>query len=383
MMSSLNLRSPKKLERVFVRVFFLTSIAGSANEIRKDYLIDRWTIIATARKRRPSDFKKPERKAQSGVCALEPGNEHMTPAAVLLYLPTRKGIKKERDSDDLRPKNWLIRCVPNLYPAVFPPKSGQSFGLERGTLARASAVGHHEVLIESPNHDEHPGVARISQLIHVINAYIDRTRELSSKSYVKYVSIFRNHGSEAGASLSHAHTQLIATPMIPALVGKELRASRESYKKQESCAFCDIIEQEVQSQRFIWKNEDFVVFAPWASVHPFEFWIFPKRHQCCLLDMSQAEVESFAKTMRVSLGGLRALLDDPPYNFGIHQMTSGACDYYHWHLEVYPRLSIWAGFEKNTGMFINVVTPEDAATHMREATTEEEKKLSAAPIEHS
>jgi len=355
----------------------LSTATPIANEIRRDYLIDRWTVIATQRKKRPTDFKRTiEEKKQGGVCALEPGNEHLTPPAVLVYLASNGGVRKEKDVNGFRHKNWLVRCVPNLYPAFTPPKEGKWLGLERGVFTRASATGHHEVLIESPNHDEHPGVARTSQLVHVINACIDRLRELSSKPYVTYVSIFRNHGLEAGASLSHAHTQLIATPIMPSIVEEELKASRESFKKNEACAFCEIIGKEEQSPRFIWKNRQFVAFAPWASVHPFEFWIFPKKHECCLLDLSQSEIAALAKTMRICLGGLRSLLEDPPYNYGFHQVTAGAHDQYHWHLEVYPRLSIWAGFEKSTGMFINVVSPEDAATSLREATLEEEKRLS-------
>jgi len=347
-----------------------------ANELRKDYLLDRWVVIATQRKKRPTDFKQRlEEKRQAGVCALEPGNEHMTPPAVLVYLPTNGGIRKDRDLNGFRHKNWIVRCVPNLYPAFTPPKEGEWLGLESGLFTRASATGHHEVLIESPKHHEHPSVAKVSQLIHVINAYLDRIQELSSKPYVKYVSVFRNHGLEAGASLSHAHTQLIATPIMPKIMEEELKASKEFYNKNYGCTFCEIIEQEEQSPRSIWKNKHFVVFAPWASVHPFEFWVFPKRHQCCLLDLSRSEVEALAKTMRVCLGGLRTLLGDPPYNFGFHQITCGARDYYHWHLEVYPRLTIWAGFEKSTGMFINVVSPEDAAKHLREAMLEEEKKI--------
>jgi len=348
----------------------------AANELRKDYLLDRWVVIATQRKKRPTDFRQRlEEKRQTGVCALEPGNEHMTPPAVLVYLPTNSGIRKDRDLNGFRHKNWIVRCVPNLYPAFTPPKEGEWLGLESGVYTRASATGHHEVLIESPRHDEHPGVAKVSQLVHVINAYVDCLRELSSKPYVKYVSVFRNHGLEAGASLSHAHTQLIATPIMPKIIEEESKASKEFFKKNEACLFCEIIRQEEQSPRFIWKNEHFVVFAPWASVHPFEFWVFPKRHQCCLLDLSGSEVKALARTMRVSLGGLKTLLNDPPYNFGFHQITCGARDYYHWHLEVYPRLTIWAGFEKSTGMFINVVSPEDAAKHLREAMLEEEKKI--------
>lgn len=347
---------------------------SETNELRKDYLLDRWVVIAAQRKKRPTDFMKSVEKRQEGVCALCPGNEHMTPPAVLLYLSKNGGIIKSKDKNGVRLKNWLVRVVSNLYPAFTPPEKEEKTTVRSGfTLERAT--GHHEVLVESPTHNEHLGVARVSQAVHVVNAYIDRLHELSSKSYVKYVSIFRNHGVEAGASLSHAHTQLIATPFIPKIVEEELKASKTLFKKKKQCVFCGTINKESRSARFIWQNDDFTVFAPWASVHPFEFWIFPKEHQCCLLDLSKAQVKTLAEAIRVALGSLNTMLNDPPYNFGFHQMTTGACKYYHWHLEVYPRLSIWAGFEKSSGMFINVVSPEDAAKHLREATREEEKKV--------
>jgi UDPglucose--hexose-1-phosphate uridylyltransferase len=344
--------------------------------MRKDYLIDRWTVIAAARKKRPTDFKRaPQESKQTSVCALDPGNEHMTPPAVLVYLPTHGGIKKDKDQDGTRHKNWLIRCVPNLFPAFTPPQAGYRAKPAEEMLVHINANGHHEVLVESPKHDNHLGVAGIPQVMLVVNAYIDRLRELSRKPYVRYVSIFRNHGLEAGASLSHAHSQIMATPIIPKTVEEELKASREFFEKNQRCAFCEILQREEQSPRLIWKNQDFTILAPWASIHPFEFWIFPRKHQCCLLDLSRSEVESLAKTMRISLGGLRMLLDDPPYNFGFHQITAGASNCYHWHLEVYPRLSIWAGFEKSTGMYINVVSPEDAAQNLKEAFAAEERKL--------
>jgi len=346
-----------------------------ANEMRKDYFLNRWVVIAKQRRRRPTDFVRRAVGREAGECALCPGNERMTPPAVLVYLPSDKGVRRDRDENGSRHRNWLIRCVPNLYPAFTPPRKREEFEV-RGDFEVARATGHHEVVVESPRHGEHPGVARVSQLVYVVDAYVDRLRELCSKPYVRYVSVFRNHGLEAGASLSHAHTQLITTPTVPRVVGEELRAGREAWKKSDSCVFCEVLGKEKSGPRFVWESRDFVVFAPWASVHPFEFWLFPKRHQCCLLDLTKAEVKALAEVLRVSLGALNGLLKDPPYNFGFHQIcAAGASDYYHWHLEVYPRLSIWAGFEKSTGTFINVVSPEDAAESLREAATEEKKKL--------
>ena len=347
----------------------------SANELRKDYLLDRWVVVAAARKRRPTDFVKKDRREKAGVCPLCPGNEHMTPPAVLVYVPSNGGIRRERDQDGLRHKNWLVRCVPNLYPA-FTPSSGQEKARVKESPVLVRAIGHHEVLVESPRHDEHPGVARIPQLVHVIEAHLDRLNELSAKPYVKYVSIFRNHGLEAGASLSHAHTQLIATPLVPRIMTEELGASRRYWTKNRQCAFCEILTKEKDSPRFIWENESYVAFAPWASVHPLEFWILPKSHQSRLSDVSRKEIEDLAVALRACLGGLRSLLNDPPYNFGFHIAPNKEDSaHYHWHLEVYPKLTIWAGFEKSTGMFINVVPPEDAAENLREAVLKETKSL--------
>ena len=346
----------------------------ASNEVRKDYLLNRWVVIAKERKKRPIDFVKKEIAKKQGVCPLCPGNEHMTPPAVLVYLSSNGEIRKERDQNGLRHKDWLVRVVPNAYPAFTPPN--EENGITKESPAFARAVGHHEVIIESPFHDEHPGAARVSQLVHVINAYLDRLTDLSGNSYVKHVSIFRNHGREAGASLSHAHTQLIATSFIPRILEEELEASKSFWTQNRECLLCDVLAKEREGPRFIWENSSFVVFAPWASVNPLEFWVLPKRHQSNMLSMSGSEVEDLAETMRVCLGGLKALLNDPPYNFGFHTLLKeDARDCYHWHLEVYPRLAIWAGFEKSTGMFINVISPEDAAAELKKAVKAEKKGL--------
>lgn len=339
------------------------------NELRKDYLLNRWVVIATERGRRPTDFAKPKTEsAQNAVCPLCAGNEHLTPPAVLLYLKSDGEIVKDKDTERFRHKNWLIRSIPNLFPAFAPPKDSTITGQIMKSHNYGLAVGHHEVLVESPVHDEDPADAELSQLALLINAYIDRLRDLSAKQYVRYVSIFRNYGKEAGASLSHAHSQIIATPVIPRTVVEELSSSSDYWNENGKCAFCDILKKEIESPRLVQENSDFVVFAPYASVNPMEFWIAPKKHDSNLLSLNQTEIESFAKTLKTSLKGLKDLVNDPPYNYGIHlSLDKDTRKYYHWHLEVYPQLSIWAGFEKNTGMHINTVRPETAAAELKKA----------------
>jgi len=337
-----------------------------ANEMRKDYLLDRWVIIAPHRKKRPTDLVKKREEERKGTCPFCPGNEQMTPPATLVYLPTPKGIKKEKDGKGKVHKGWLVRCFSNLYPALSPPAERMESPKGKSDFTSAEAIGHHEILVESPDHDEHPGVARVSQLIHVINASLDRVRDFSREPYAKFALIFRNHGREAGASLSHTHMQLAALPMVPRMIQEELDASEKFWRETGGCAFCDILKRESNGPRFIWQNENFLAFAPWASINPFEFWIFLKKHQSTPLEMTKEQTSDLAKILRVSLGGLKNLLNDPPYNFGFHiAPTQGNFEYYHWHIEVYPKIAIWAGFEKSTGMFINIVSPEDAAENMR------------------
>ena len=205
----------------------------ASNEVRKDYLLNRWVVIAQERKKRPTDFVVKETIENEGFCPLCLGNEHVTPPAVLVYLASDGKIRKEKDQNGFRHKNWQVRVIPNLYPAFAPPTGENWQSNDRPNLKKA--VGHHEVIIESPDHSEHPEVARLSQLVHVINAYLDRLNELSGKPYVKHVAIFRNHGHEAGASLSHAHSQLIATPFIPTILEEEFEASRNFWTQNREC----------------------------------------------------------------------------------------------------------------------------------------------------
>jgi UDPglucose--hexose-1-phosphate uridylyltransferase len=338
------------------------------NELRKDYLLDRWVVIATERGRRPTDFAKTKAPADTAAtCPMCVGNENLTPPATLLYLKEGDKIVKSQDPQTgERPKNWQIRCIPNLYPAFTPPQLTQDAKNMFPSPGFGYAVGHHEVLVESPKHDENPANADLPQLELVIKAYIDRLKALSSKSHVKYVSIFRNHGLEAGASLSHAHSQIIATPMVPTTIREEVAACQAHYEDQGECIYCDIIKTESKGPRMVMDSKDFSAIAPYASINPMEFWILPKRHMPSISFLNEGEIASFAKTLKATLKALKDLVNDPPYNYGLHLVIGGdALETYHWHLEVYPKLVAWAGFEKSTGIYINTVAPETAAEALR------------------
>jgi UDPglucose--hexose-1-phosphate uridylyltransferase len=185
----------------------------------------------------------------------------------------------------------------------------------------------------------------------------------------KYLMIFKNQGEAAGASLEHSHSQLIATPVIPKRVQEELEGSEKYFEYKERCIFCDIMRQELSSgQRIVMETEKFVALEPFAPRFPFETWVLPKKHDNNYINISDDLAEDFSRTLKAVLGKLKAALSDPPYNYVLHtDAFSGlAKDYYHWHLEIIPKLTKIAGFEWGTGFYINPVAPEDAATYLRD-----------------
>lgn len=335
-------------------------------ELRRDYLTESWVIVAKERGMRPSDFKsKGALHPSIGVCPFCPGNEHMTLPAPLLYLERSGRLVVGADRDGERLKDWLVRVVPNLYPALRPDVD--SAGRCDGSLVCIGGRGVHEVIIETPKHDAQIHMLNDHHLALVFRAYAERFVALASLPYVKYVSLFRNYGEAAGASLSHPHSQIIATPIVPPRISEETVVLKESWDGS-SCLLDNVLEREAKSERLVCENKDAVAFCPYASMFPFEVWVAPRRHIKNIADLSESERLSIARLTQRVLKALHAILGDPPYNYVFHQSTLN--EEYHMHLRILPRLSIFAGFELNTGIVINTVPPEKAASQIRKTMEE-------------
>jgi UDPglucose--hexose-1-phosphate uridylyltransferase len=236
-----------------------------------------------------------------------------------------------------------------------------------------NGIGAHEVIIESPNHNTSFGAYDQRQAEEVLWAYRDRVLALKRDRRFRYALLFKNHGREAGASLDHPHTQLIALPVVPKRVNEELNGAQMYYNFKERCVFCDILRQEIMcGDRIVEENEEFIAFAPFASRFPFETWILPRRHETHFDQVEKHQVVLLGQLMRVVLGKIQRVLNDPPYNFMFHTapMTEGPLPHYHWHIEIIPKLTQVAGFEWGTGFYINPTPPEHAAHFLREETTE-------------
>jgi len=234
-----------------------------------------------------------------------------------------------------------------------------------------NGVGAHEVIIETPEHDAHLSALSDFQVQEVITAYRHRYLDLIRDKRFKYILIFKNHGVRAGASLSHPHSQLIATPIVPGRIMEEVNAAQRYYESTGgTCIYCEIVETELEEEkRIVAENESFIALSPYAARFPFETWILPKAHEMAFEDITDAERAPLARMMKDVLGRLYQCLEDPPYNYYIH---TAPCDRketkYHWHLEITPRLTETAGFERGTGFYINPVMPEDAAAILRGKT---------------
>ncbi len=241
-----------------------------------------------------------------------------------------------------------------------------------GLYDRMNGVGAHEVIIETPQHDLTLAHLPLQDFINVLQAYKDRIIDLKQDKRFQYILIFKNHGQAAGASLDHSHSQLIALPIIPKRVSEEIRGANAYYLYRDRCIFCDILQQEKEAMvRILSENEDFIALCPYAARFPFETWILPKKHEVYFEDSSPNQLQSLANILKKILLALNQILNNPPYNFLIHPAPFYGKDvhYYHWHIEIIPKLTNVAGFEWGTGFYINPTPPEEACKFLQEAIT--------------
>jgi UDPglucose--hexose-1-phosphate uridylyltransferase len=329
-------------------------------ELRKDPILDRWVIISTDRQKRSSDFFLREKPQTSGgFCPFCEGNESKTPSEILAH--------RENSSTKNGP-GWSLRVVPNRFPALTIEGNLDREGV--GMYDKMNGIGAHEVIIESPLHEETLATISIAKLVEVLTAYIERIVDLKKDKRFRYILIFKNHGYSAGASLEHSHSQLIALPIIPKRVLEELEGSKRHYSFKERCVYCDIIHQEIsQRERIISENSSYIALSPFAPKAPFEIWILPKKHECAYDKEAPDRLESLARILSEVLKRLDKALGNPDFNFIIHTSPMGMenLDYFHWHIEIMPKLTKTAGFEWGSGFYINPISPEESTQVLKEA----------------
>jgi UDPglucose--hexose-1-phosphate uridylyltransferase len=329
-------------------------------ELRKDPVVGRWVIISTERARRPSDFAPDPVRPRATNCVFCEHHEDKTPPEILANRPPGWPANGP---------GWSYRVVANKFPALRIEGDIEPAG--EGLFDYMNGVGAHEVVIETPDHAGSLATMPLDAVADVLVAYRERMLDLKKDPRFEYILVFKNHGEAAGASLEHPHSQLIATPIIPIMVTEELAGSSNYWDRHERCVWCDIIHQERRSgPRVLFESNGFIAVAPFAPRFPFETWILPTRHCAAFEESEIDELRGLGGVLQDFLRRMNAVLHDPPYNFVLHTapLREQSREYFHWHLEVIPKLTRVAGFEWGSGFFINPVPPEDAAMALRDAS---------------
>ncbi|MFH1181080.1 MAG: galactose-1-phosphate uridylyltransferase [bacterium] len=309
------------------------------SELRLDLISRDWVVIATGRGRRPEMFKKEKRSGQEAA---------------------------KKDCPFCRLEKKRVFVVPNKYPAFLPSKTlGKK--VEGGIYQTMNAVGFCELVV-TRDHKKSLALLPQGDVEEVIGVYQERYLELMEKPHVNYVSIFHNHGAEAGASQPHPHSQIITTPLVDADLKNALLNSEKYFRENKKCVYCQMIEWEKAiKRRIIFENEDFLAICPFASKAAFEIIVSPKNHLPYFERINEKEKKQLAEALRISLRKLYKGVGDPAYNFYLHTAPCDGKDYsyYHWHWTILPKTATWAGFELGAKMEISAIAPEKAAEYLK------------------
>ncbi len=329
-------------------------------ELRRDPILGRWGIINTDNPVNLDDFEKEQHEPKKGLCVFCYGNEDKTPIEIEAF--------RLADTKPNTP-GWTVRVIPNKFPALQIEGSLDKRGL--GIFDLSNGIGAHEVIVDTPYHDKNIPELEITEVRDILYMYSRRAMDLIKDKRFKYIMIFKNYGSSAGASLEHPHSQLIALPMVPKNASEELYGAQKYFEFRGRCIFCDMISQErKEKKRIVFENDDYVAFCPFVPRFSFETWILPKKHHASLYKFADSadKLDGLALILKEVLSRLKICLQDPAYNYIIHCAPSYLMDSvsYHWHIEIIPKLTRVAGFEWGTGFYIVSFPPELSAAKLRE-----------------
>lgn len=333
-------------------------------ELRKDPIIGRWVIISTERAKRPSDLVVEKSRPRGGFCPLCPGNEDKTPPEVFAI--------REGDTQPNTP-GWKLRVVPNKFPALVAQGELKKRG--EGIYDKMNGFGTHEVIVETTDHNANASTLENNDFKNILLSYKQRITELKKDNRFRYLSIFKNYGDAAGATLEHPHSQVIALPVVPKRAMEEIDSAQTYFSYKDRCVYCDIIDQELSDgRRVVFENDAFLALEPFASRFPFETCLLPKKHMASFEESSDGMFELMAEALSIVLKKINKSLSSPPYNYMLHSspFNKDVKEFYHWHFEIIPRLTRVAGFEWGSGFYINPTPPEQAAQYLRETQVDKE-----------
>ena len=328
-------------------------------DMRKDYVSERFMIVS----------KKDSKVVDSKKNPFAPGNESMTNPSVLSLVEKDGMLQRLQDSEDDYVEGWSIRVFESKNPVV---STDTENSYSEKPFYSEPAYGYHYVIVASPNPKDTFATISPEQWSNVLVVVQDRLRWLYTQKGVTYVSIYGDYGDLAGNVNPHPHLNILTLSTIPPIINAEAEASHKILNEKGVCHMCQTINEELSGPRQILQTDGFIAFSPWAPSYPYEFWISPKKHTTSFSKITQKDINDLSLILRATLGGLSATVKNVSYNLVFHLSPEKKnTRQIHWHIEIYPITKSWSGLERGYGIFLNDISPEEAAEKLGAACRKE------------
>ncbi len=333
--------------------------------IRRDPVSHRWIIFTPEKAQviiRDSAETEPLLPETPGSCPFCPGGEHATEKEIMRY-----------NSFPHLNKGWSLRVFPARNPLLRIEEDPKPRG--HGMYDTMQRLGAHEVVVETPRHGGFFDEMTPEEIRDILRAWRDRSADLQGDRRFKYIMLFKNRGKEAGGTVNHHYSELVAFPFLPSFVEARFHHAADYYSFRRRCVFCDIIAQELEEKtRIVEENEEFIAFCPYAGRFPFEVWIVPKRHMLYFSETPHELLPSLSRIYRSIMSRIRIALGAPAYNLMVYNgpsnyddFTKNPAQFFHWHIEIAPRIFGMSAIALGGGGYLNPTLPEEAAAFLRKA----------------
>lgn len=299
-------------------------------EIRVDYVHDRQVIIAPGRQLRPHE--------PSVAPVMPPENDIFSPERL-------RGVRALLTLGGRR--HWRIKVIKNIYPVVSPDNP--------------KAYGYQEVVVETPEYGVELANLPEAHIADLLRVYALRVRALQKDKLVRYILVFKNNGGRAGATISHAHSQIFAANYVPPHIVTRRTRAMEHQILHNRDYYSDLLVREENGPRWIASGNYVCALTPYASVYNYEAWIMPWRRVDNVGQLDDNEIKEMARYLKRMLMKLNA--EGLPYNYYLHQVVGDRFE--HLYLRISPRRDVWAGLELGSRLVVNTVSPETAARFYR------------------
>lgn len=337
------------------------------SQIRKNPVSGRWVVVDADRSRKLKELLRPSIPPEKDKdCCYCEGREQETPPEILAV----------RDQEGTpNSVGWRVRVLPHRTPALHVEGEVDRQGV--GMFDMMNGIGAHELILENPRHDLDMASMRVEDIECVLQVYKHRIENLRKDMRLRYILVFKSHQTQGNATISHPHSQILATPMTPGQIKIELRNCKDYYSYKQRCLFCDIVREELEmGERIAVETDNYIAFEAFGSQFPFETWIMPKAHQSDFVSLPEGQqTRDLAQILRDCLRLMKHALSNPAYNLVLHTVPNKfpqqgywetIDEDYHWHFELVPQVGTLGGLQRGSGLCINPVLPEQAASFLRE-----------------